>query len=266
MVAVDLGYRLRPDGSMRIAYWVGDDDECGEICLSEKFLGRFTVSPALDNTIDVSANTMHLELKNWIKENTVSDEIREATETISQWKGIPWRLFKLWMSWKENRFDGDEQIFGALNQWRKQFVHLDQWRVGNDKRSVRQRKDLIGKALAELRRKYKTAIIEDIDWRQLSRTPLIEEGDAEKALRKLKRIASPSVTESLIKNGFAETVLVDPKKISATCFACGKESKTEDSANLMHTCRNCQETYDQDKNACLNLLRFAKTGVRPVAT
>jgi len=145
IVGINVGWRQRPDGSVRVACWDGDDGEHGELLLPEKVWrghsdlsdkpeGQLAKTDELRSLRDKLFNGAADDLRAWLKEHkgNIPSWLRDQTKGIAQWRskkgkiGPTRRLAKVIINWRDNRFDGDEDIFKRLEGRRVAHVHAQQ--------------------------------------------------------------------------------------------------------------------------------------------
>lgn len=143
VVAVNVGWRPRPDGSVRVAYYVGSDGDHGELCVPKELLDALehaeSLRAARDRVFDLAKARVSQFLSAlgepppWLVEvlrkRPRSGKAAEgATETeedvvdaggglrpkhILLWRDAR-RLERLLHAWREHRLPGDEEIFRLL--------------------------------------------------------------------------------------------------------------------------------------------------------
>lgn len=293
MCAVDVGWRQTPDG-LRVAKWVGDDGDSGELILPDEQ----TRKPAKCEQLQSIRDDMFNHARDWFaailkgettpeglawlhrailhhpRRNQVSaylpretdcvapelpDWFAERVQTLSQWRS-PNRLAALLVQWRDNRFAGDEAIWLVLETWRKQDKHLYEWTEHQRQKFQRWRKDMYRKFADDLAKRYRVIVVEDCKWSQLSRVPEPEDDEQVQYAKGQMRLASPYDLIETLAGRFAETVRVDPKHTTQQCSACGKLMQFDAALKLINRCRHCGTLMDQDENAARNLLSAATPG------
>jgi len=253
-VAVDLGWR-KVAGGLRVAYWIGDDGRQGELILPDKQVRRPVKSADLRSIRDNNFNALKLLLGRRLTKLEKPAWLQDATRFLVQWRS-PARLAALVIRWRDQRFPGDEVAFHEVETWRKQDKHLYEWEMNNLRKFRDSRTDAYRVFARTLRRQYGTLVMEKIDWRQLAVEPAVEEGDDLARVRARRLLASPSHLESSLRGAFSDgTVEERPARgVTWNCHVCGEGCDTPDRAALVYECRHCGSSWDQDRNACLNLL------------
>ncbi|MHB1950091.1 MAG: zinc ribbon domain-containing protein [Acidiferrobacteraceae bacterium] len=259
-VGVDIGWRLVEEG-LRVAYWVGDDGQEGQIILPNRrtdddwdYLRRKATD--LHSIRDQRFNQMRDRLADWIVARSdagLPDVLIEAGKSLRLWKSKR-RFGKL----VEKSLAGvrriDPEMAAALDEWWAKERHLWRWAEDNERHFRCQRIDIYRKAAAMLARKYRLVIVEDFDLSQVQRTKPVEEASGEDAaIRKHQRDANCSELRRCLVERFAESLKVESARTTMECHACGAVTDF-DHAVLLHTC-DCGAKWDQDANAARNILR-----------
>ena len=256
-VAVDVGWRRLAAG-LRVAYWVGDDGAEGQLVLPEAILTRLQKVEALQSVRDTHFNTMRGVLVDWLHAHRPPAWLQERTPGLPAWRS-PTRLAALAVHWRDHRFAGDQTIYRALEAWRVQDKHLYEWQAHQRQRTLRWRDELYRRFAAGLRRRYRTGVIEDTDWRQLQHRPAPEATAPAGGVRHYQRLGAPGRLLAYVRESLTEVVEVDATDSTQRCSTCSQRMHF-DAANLMALCPHCGARHDQDQNACKNLLRVAAGG------
>lgn len=260
-VALDLGWRKRPDASLRVAYWVDDQGRHGEITMPERIRGSLHRARDLQEIQDRHFNRAQKWVVRWLQAR--GDELpawllRERA-TVGQWRSHE-RLRRLVHHWRDARFAGDRVIFGALERWMHRSRHLYQYQEGARHGALLHRRELYRLTAAQLARAYGTVIVEQFDLSRAKRLKQPEEGeDAPRAQRSQLHASAPgelrqAITQAVQRDG---GIVVALSAIGTTshCHACGGVCTWDQGEQLWHTCEHCGAFWDQDRNAATNLLR-----------
>lgn len=267
---VDVGWRM-VDAGLRVAYWVGDDGASGELIIPHADVSRWSKAESLTGIIDREFNAARDRLADWLLTNAsgvrVDDgnwaAILSATEHIRQWRSVE-RLERVIVRWRDQRFDGDSEIFAAMEAWRKQSKHLRIWRDNQRSKAINWRDNLYRNFAAMLTRRYHTVAVEDANWSNLARLKPAELEDAsDAASREYRRVASVGRLIQVLSERASSVLRVDSKHTTKRCHACGELEEFDAAVELVHTCGYCSDCWDQDANAALNLLSAAASA--PVA-
>ncbi len=269
-IALDVGWRLLPDGSVRVAAGLNEKGERFELQLPAYLRERDQKVEDLRSIRDKNFNVAKKELKELMQGNTsLPAWFAEALSTLAQWQS-PARLAAVVVRWRTERFQGDEALFSYAEAWRKQDKHLYEWECNQRQRVLRQRLEMYRLAALKLA-KYSTVVVEKLDLRDFAERPKAR-ADASNQRQVALHLEAPAITASrgrrfdaglsillgCIKQAVARAgghyVEVAPEWTTQTCNACNEREKF-DAVELMHTCSHCGATWDQDFNAAANLLK-----------
>lgn len=258
-VGVDVGWRLLEDGSLRVSYWMGSDGQEGEMALPADWLGEMRRVERIRSYRDKLLNEMQEALVGRLKAITLPASLAERAQNVAQWRSAP-RFAALALSWREARFDGDAEVYELLEAWRKRDRHLLEFEANLRDQLQRRREDLYRNFAAFLRRKYRTACVEDLDLREFHELPKAEEDSIDGALKEHVRDACLSLLRRCLKESMAEWIVRDAAYTTITCD-CGHVG--EPTASLWRTCGGCGRREDQDRQAARNLLGSAASNEVP---
>jgi len=254
VVGVDVGYRILPNGRMRVAYTHGSDGAGEELAISCGTVREFTKVRDLQSIRDCRHNDARTSLREWMgeHEHLVPEWLREQTKTMHTWRQIS-RLATLVRKWE--RFCGDEEIYQLLMSWRKKEQHLWTYQGNLRDQLLANRKNMYRVFSAKIRKRYRTICLEKIDLRELHdviRAP--EDREIQSPQRRAANMANLSTLVECLKESGCEIVWVDPKGTTYICHACGQACDWDQASHLRHTCEHCGEDWDQDDNAARNIL------------
>src|SRR5690606_39258189 len=106
--------------------------------------------------------------------------------------------------------------------------------------------------------RYRHAVLDGTDFRKLAKRPKVEDDDgATSAVARQARLASPGQLRTMIALGQPSTKIA-PGYITQDCWRCGAREDFDQAAELVHICGSCGAVWDQDANACRNLLKRAE--------
>jgi hypothetical protein len=266
VVGVDIGFRMVPQG-LRVAYWSGSDGRSGPLILPNEFVDDWYAAHKLHSVIDNQANEFRAELAAWLKANKegLPEWLAEATSTIGQWKNRG-RLIWLELDWRDNRFQGDEQIFERFTAWRRANMRVTQQWANKKLRLQDRRLDTYRNFAADLRREYHVIGLEKLNLTFIHQKPTVENAEQDKlsaAQRETARIAALSELKNALAAAMASVVLIDPGNTTKACHNCGSIEQWDQATEVMHTCSKCHELWDQDLNAAINLRKLAEDMPEP---
>src|SRR3990172_2772711 len=108
-VAIDVGWR-RFDEGVRVATWVDDEGETGELLMPHELVERWHKVEDLRSIRDTNFNHARDELREWRSLETLPDSkalpdwLRETTKALHAWRA-PARLAALALRWRSQRFE-----------------------------------------------------------------------------------------------------------------------------------------------------------------
>ena len=164
---------------------------------------------------------------------------------------------------RDERPPEDGAIVARLEAWAMQDRHLHRWQETQRDRLYAHRKETWRVIAAELANKYATIIVEETKYPEIDgwEQPEPEDGDPSEGRdqRRMSRLAAPgelrgAIVFSATKRG-ARTIVGETKRITQDCAWCGHEDDFDAAASITHRCGGCARMWDQDANACRNLLK-----------
>ena len=179
---------------------------------------------------------------------------------VSEWRK-PWRLLRLYRTWKECRVEGDAAAFAALTAWKERHDHLHEWEANLRDQVIRHRKEIYRRFVADLLRTHGRVFLEDLQIRAMARKDQPEgEGHALTAVRcgwwRRCRCSAACPGAWRLRAGSAAPYT------TRHCSWCGHEKEWDAAENIMHRCGGCGSLFDQDRNAARNILRRGPHGSR----
>ena len=182
--------------------------------------------------------------------------MRTRSWHVAQWRSAA-RFRALALAWRSQRFDGDDDGYQILESWRYRDEHLERYESGMRRGGLLDRRERYRVLASELAAKYRTLIVDDFDLRQFQRSPAPEEERVERATSKRnQRHAAGSELRGALLNAFgpARVQKQSSVDVSRACHGCGQIDEWDRSAVREHTCTGCSAAWDQDQNACKNLI------------
>lgn len=269
-VALDVGWRVLPDGRIRVARWLGQDGASGEVTLDdaqqEKPLADSLRKPEQLRAIrDRNFNEARGVFAAWLASQSSQSSqsspppawLLEATTTMLQWRS-PARLAAVAVRWRAARWNGDEAGFAVLEAWRVQDKHLWLWETSQRTSSLRRRRIHYQRIAAKLAARYDCIVLEKFDKRAIAKRPDVLDTNASpnETARSNRQLVATSELESAFKNAFRGAVVeVSAVDTTRTCNVCGVVEAFDAAANISNTCGTCHATWDQDDNAAANILQ-----------
>lgn len=293
-VAVDIGWRRTEEGRLRVAYWVGEDGNEGEVLLPQWTPGAphqhlrgveptMLYADELEGKRDVLLNTLQAGLAAWWVGRELPDWLREvrdgrpeivtedgrtfrATRPMREWRSQE-RVAEVFRRWRDARFDGDGEGFDRMAEWYNQDVGFRDKQVGLREaaanardQATAQRTDAWRKVAYQLATRYALIGAEVMAIPRLTHKQATEEGPASEGtiLRRAARMAAPGSLRLAIQQAAvrhgATYMAVDARKSTIIHYDCGLEVKADFAASIYVYCPHCDMWYDQDRNAARVLL------------
>ncbi len=279
-VGVDVGWRRMKDGTIRMAYWAGDDGAEGELLLPADCVLRWRQAEDLASIRKTLFNATMGRLKVFLGLHACPDWLKERTEHIHAWRSEA-RLAALVLHWRTNRFAGDAEIMGdprvwqglatvtpqrhdrikaeagggKLLAWQLHDRHLYEMQEGTRRRACARRDHILREFVAMIRRRYRTIVVEDVNWRdEILRRKPAEKDDSIGIERLYHRMAAPGRLIQWLAESTTEVERMDPENTTKFHHDCGNLCVFDAAANLKHTCEWCGVEFDQDRNSARNLV------------
>jgi hypothetical protein len=213
---------------------------------------REGVRPALEQEVAVYRTYAARALTgNWLVPQP-PEWFVEKTARLRQWRSAN-RLAAVVRRWRNERFVGDEVIFNLMEEWRRRDRHVYDWMESRRKRNVRWRNDAYRAFASELRQRYRTAHLENVNWAELQKN-LPPEMDPAGVPADWRKAAAVGTLLAFIKEAAPVSVMIPAAHTTDGCHVCG-HIEDFDRLELVRTCPKCKAVWDQDKNAAVNLLR-----------
>lgn len=192
------------------------------------------------------------------------------------WHIVHWRSAErfraLAFAWRAARWDGDEAGYDIIEKWRYRDEHLQRYEAGMLRGALLDRRETYRVIAAQLANTYRTLVVHDTDLSEIQRLPSPTSDEPKiPVARRNQRHAAGSILRGCLENAFkrqgGKVVVVDDHQITATCHACGSLERFDQATEREHTCGECGVTWDQDFNACKNMLKRERSAAsaEPVA-
>lgn len=261
VAAIDIGWRHRGEDGFRVGYLVDEDGKGKELLLPKRVVERIEYANTLRSIRDQNFELARAELCGWLAAPAVPPPawLSKALERLSQWRSTA-RLSKVAWRWRHERFDGDDDIFECIDQWRQQDRHLYKWEASQRSKSLGHRREFYRLMATEIARKHRKLVIEDFDLRKMAALAPVESESGNKAAQRRQRVMCAlsefrAALELACSNEGTELVKVPCEYTTVECHNCHGQCEWDQEHELEHTCEHCGARWDQDVNAALNLLR-----------
>lgn len=193
-----------------------------------------------------------------------------ALTTMHAWRSAD-RFRALAFRWRAERFPSDTLGFNVLeggtdgkngwrderDSWRYRDEHLERYQTGTRRHALLRRREHYRITAARLAATYKTLVIDDSDLSTFQRSPRPESEAVDKAPIKYQQtVAAASELRLSLVNAFGPARVVKISPSTVACHHCGTINEWDRAnAERLHSCTGCGKTWDQDANACRNMLR-----------
>lgn len=235
-VAIDVGWRVMSDDSLRIAYAHGSDNIDCQLTM-----------PARWRELADRADRIRAERDRRL------NELKKSDNRFSMVK-YPGRVSAV--------IRRDKIVPGSsLTEWVRRDRHLAQYELGCRRRSVAARRDALRVWISKLRKQYKVAIIKDSSHKELKEhKKAVADGMTPPARRNGHHGAPGEVIEEICRSfGRAENVsVVEAQNTTATCPICGEPIEVD--AGLIVKCERCHGDWDRDYVSTRNIEKLYLTG------
>lgn len=289
-VALNLGFARRPDGGLRAGYLVGSDGWETEVMAQgsnayrdnasdrdrRRTIGSLDKADAIRSRRDLDLDAMRTSLCEWLRsrpEGALPDWLVEQASHLASWRS-PGRFATLTRSWQRNWFEAGDGGYDLLERWRVRDLHLERYETGMRTAAQRNRREGYRILAARVARRYESLIIDDTNLMKFQQSPPPEIDREEiDAVKHQQRVAAPSELRAAMMNAFGPQRTIKRSRVDVTrrhawripaegeaqSVACGAVCEIDPSSREQ-TCEQCGATFDQDANACRNLLRDGEDG------
>lgn len=255
---IDIGYRTFEDGSQRVAVAIGTDGHREELRIDEGWLLRYGRVEGIQSDRDLLFNEARARLQQWLAAREQLPEwLADVRPTLAVWRSCQ-RLSKLVYEWHRYRprVAGEEMVLPALLEWREREEHLQHYQFQMLDQLLANRQHQYRNWLSELRERYATMYVEDMNLNEAIHD--VEAPEEEQEVTSLQRRKARAVALSKFLDAVFEcgslVVTVDPANTTLQCHACGRLTAIDAASQLTYQCEHCQVTWDQDDNAARNIL------------
>lgn len=268
-VGIDLNWRKMPDGSLRVASWVGSDGKSGHLSLDPSYINAIGKVRSLQGIRDGKINVWKEKLAAWIKDRVarelpVHPWMIEAAETMHLWRGAK-RLLTFSRQWGSAHLIGDDAIRQELAEWTVKELHLFNWERHLERRIAARRVYFYQQFACQIRRAYRTIHLEAMNLQDsFHKLPKPEVNETDDAVRVWHRLAAVGELRTKLLAHIGAARWFEAKDTTRRCHDCGHVNDTVDfTKSIEITCVGCGRTWDQDVNAARNLLGEVTAEVDP---
>lgn len=273
VVAVDLTWRRLASGAIRSAYYADEHGVCGSIEVDDRVTSAINKSRDLQ---EICSRLLHwsskgdgesleggivVELAAWLQgRDDLPDWLAEVAPHIGKWRSAP-RLNRLAEQWASNRFAGDDEIFDAVDKWRRNWRHLYEWAERGRSGALARRLEIFRLAIKPLVERYETIVVRGLklaDMKVRKRADATELVMVDDNVRSIMQLAAPGIFREQL-SGIARrrgrhVVSLDDASLPVRCHVCGKSCDWDRAKSLTHACEYCGVEWDQHYNVARNML------------
>jgi hypothetical protein len=261
VLALNLGWRQKKDGTIRVGRYAGSDGQEGELVLSEKLLSQLREPNHIRAQRDHLLEICRLDLSAWLKARPdLPAWLVEATRSLPSWRQAS-RYASLLFQWRDKRFPGDDYPVAKLDGYVHHDRHLWAAESRRRERSLGHRREVYRVFAATMADKYGTIVLEKFDLREVAKRKSAEDTKVENEQAMSNRhLAALSILRQALASACLSRgrtlVSVDAVHATHTCPSCSEVGTFDASGAIEWTCTGCGTTWDQDLAAAKNDLRL----------
>ncbi|HTQ43786.1 MAG TPA: zinc ribbon domain-containing protein [Polyangiaceae bacterium] len=261
IVALDVGWRLMPDGSLRVAAWSDDVGQRGELRLSPADIRALRQHEEIQSARDLAFDAVRARFKHWASTATdIPEWLAEAGRFVHAWRN-PARMVSLLHRWMKERPEvsaEESKARDAVAAWADRDRH--EWATVESRRmwGLRRRKDKYRCFAKQMAKTYGTIVLENFDLRKMAEhKPVGEDSTENETARSNRHMAAVGYLREYIKvtaaREGAKMVLVSAVDSTRICPSCGLVADRDAAAQVRLTCE-CGHTWDQDVDGAAPIL------------
>jgi hypothetical protein len=280
---IDMGWRIVPKG-LRVAALVAVDDinrqhfrklvdmglfhfrnkREGELILPARDLERWARASEIQSARDLNFDAARARLAVHLAAMTNRpDWLGICCEEIAKWRA-PKRLAVVALTWRHNRFSGDEEAFTELESWRALDKRNYEEQVCTLTKALNFREWIYRNFARACSRSFAAVAVEDTNWAKLQRKAPVEKAEANTGQRDYQRIASCGRIRQCLREVCARTAEQEAAFTTQRCCYCLEREVFDAATDLEHVCSHCGKSWDQDYSAALLLLGLLLGTVPPL--
>jgi len=279
---------------LRVGYVVDEFGVAREILAPSNLVPGMAKVEDLSSIRDKAFDGARKRLVEWLRTQVeLPAWMQERITGLAQWRSPP-RLQALidlwtgidWDAWRAaraigrkcnpsdfavatHRIEGDGSVLAALQAWARQDRQLQSCQEHQRAHLIAARTETWRVVAAELSKRYATILLESgtrkddlLDLTEIEgwEQPAPEDGNPSEGRdqRKISRLAAPGeLRAEILKAAGKHGTRVEVKEAAYStneCAWCGSRETFDARASIQHRCAACARTWDQDANACRNLL------------
>jgi hypothetical protein len=136
-------------GGLGVAEWYSENGSSGSFAIPDSDVRQFLKVDELQSIITSALREIQLRLGSWVACRPLPGTLGHLTQDALQ-DSSPRAMLRLTMSWEQARFPEDVQMFSAVADWRKQYIHLWTWQAHLRDQLMRRRRELYRRFAADL--------------------------------------------------------------------------------------------------------------------
>jgi hypothetical protein len=267
---IDVGYRARPDGSLRVASVAWENGEIEEVLLPSTWLAEMDRSDDRMAELDLAAN----EFKAVLRDNSpalladAADEWRNRFLPAIHPSARSKALGRFVGFWFHSYPHHCPELLSAAVEWSRADKHGRQSWLNWRARLVRRRREHYRVAARQIASRAGAIRLSGSDLTDVARKAKdIKPGHAPPASANRFRAAISQFRQELGRAASAGGCEVSELRSGLRlCHRCGGSPAPPDPSALIWTCAACGASYDQDENTALLLLAQCLSGAREPST
>jgi transposase len=235
IVAIDVGWRVMQNNSIRIAYAHGSDNVDKQLILSPRWRERTERADRIRAERDRRFNELQTEDKRFASCKSPQGVVRFAFKN-----------------------DINDPL---ITEWIKRERHLEQYEDGCRRKAVAARKDTIRVWLSKLTPRYKTVVIKNSSHKEMKDRKKAKAAGMSQPARHNGHLCAPGEVIEEICRAFGRdecVAVVNAEYTTATCHVC--KNPLSVNGELMLCCERCNAYYDRDIVSTRNMMNLYLTG------
>lgn len=247
---------MTKDG-LRAAYATDKVHKAIECIVTQRQLNEFDTIRGLSSTRQKHFNDCIHVIKAWIANKNLPDWLIDAVAYIDKWKSYT-HIFKLYNAFLQHEKSGNQEIISYLEAYIERENHLRIWQSNLQDQAIAKRNYEYQNFAARLANMYDVLVLEKLSITDIVKYQKAIIGSQQStALDRNRTIVAPYELKTILINAFTsrgkQFVEVNASYSTKVCHHCGALEEVHQSS-IMHTCTQCHTVWDQDYNACINLL------------
>ena len=280
-LAVNIGWRAMPDGSIRVAYWRGSKEPAQQVRVPEHLAGVLRVhASGCEGEVRLPASWRQLDARiakirsgrdkdldriratasaHLLSHPHLAEALALAPGDVARWRS-PARMVSLGRQLTDIK-DASE-LREQIAAWERQDRHLWRWEANEREQLSLRRRDAYRATAALLTDCWPHAVLESpfVSYVLHRRVGEQRDGHQTEHARANARLAAPAeladaIRKAAMRRGGSVTE-IDPQLSTRRHHACDQIlNETDTTRSVVVECPHCGAVFDQDQNAVMNMLR-----------